>query len=131
MNFDQLESLVSRKLANLPAPRAPATLLPRILDEVQGMRRAPTYRRPWTAWPRTWQAASLAALAAIAWLASSAPVREASGEAAALIGAVRVLWAVFLEPNAVYFATAAGVLGATSALFCAALSRLLSEGSPE
>lgn len=95
------------------------------------MRRAPAHPRPWVAWPRMWSAASLAALAALAWLATSAPVREASGEAAALVGALRVLWEVFLEPNAVYFASAVGVLGATSALFCAALSRLLSEGSPE
>lgn len=131
MNFDQLESLVSRKLASLPGPRAPATLLPRILDELEGTRRSTTHQRPWDASRRMWQAASLAALAVLAWLASAAPVREASGEAAALVGAARVLWEVFLEPNAVYFATAAGVLGATSALFCAALSRLLSEGSPE
>lgn len=131
MKFDQLESLVNKKLASLPVPRAPATLLPRILDEVQRMQRGPTFQRPWSARPRAWQAASLGALAALAWLASSAPVREASAEAAALVGAVGVLWEVFLEPNAVYFASAVGVLGATSALFCAALSRLLAEGSPE
>ena len=47
------------------------------------MRRAPTHQRPSAAWPRMWPAASLAALAALAWLASFAPLREASGEAAA------------------------------------------------
>ncbi len=131
MNPDELESLVSRKLASLPVPRAPATLLPRVLDEVRRARRKPWYERPWVAWPRLCQAASVVGLAALAWLAGVAPEQLASGEAAALLGAVRVLWEVFLEPNAVYFAATVGVMGAASALFCAALSHMLSERSPE
>ena len=87
--------------------------------------------RPWVAWPRACQAASVVGLAAVAWLVGVAPVRVASGETAALLGAAGVLWEVFLEPNAAYFAAVVGVMGAASALFCAALSRVLSERSPE
>lgn len=131
MSPDQLESLVTSRLSRLPAPRAPSTLLPRVLEEVNELQRTPRRTRPWFTWPRTWQAASLAALAALAWLAGSSTEHLAPGEARALVGAVRVLWEVFLEPNAAYLAMAAGALGATSALSCAALSRLLSERSPE
>jgi hypothetical protein len=53
---------IGRALKRLPQPRAPRTLLPRVMAAAG----APTARkpaaRPWLAWPVGWQIASVAAL---------------------------------------------------------------------
>ena len=66
---------------------------------------------------------------AFAWLASTFLERTAAEEAPALIRTAHFLWRVFLEPNAAFFIVSVGVMGATSVLFCAALSRILWEGN--
>lgn len=111
---------LDRELAALPKPRAPRTLLPRVL--------AATAMRPeaaetgWMTWPRTWQAASVAALLAIvagaAWLFSAPPapvsgMAQSAGQAATTI---RVLWDVVFEPAAAYLF----VIGIVLTLICAA-----------
>ena len=47
MNPSDLESLIQRKLAELPAPKAPGTLLPRIMAEVRRTGRSPWRQRAW------------------------------------------------------------------------------------
>ncbi len=65
MTPDELEKMIDCELKRLPAPRAPRTLLPRVLAAVQARATAPWYQRAWLTWPRQWQALSLAALVAL------------------------------------------------------------------
>jgi hypothetical protein len=60
-----LERLVDRELRRLPTPRAPQTLLPRVMHAVQAQAHRPWYTRAWVTWPIGWQIVSVAALAAI------------------------------------------------------------------
>ena len=65
MDFQDLERLVDRELKRLPAPRAPETLLPRVMLAV-GARRAEAPAPDWMTWPLSWQVASLVAVVLIA-----------------------------------------------------------------
>ncbi len=66
MHPADLETIVDRELRRLPALRAPATLLPRVLAAVQAWSQRPWYARAWFTWPLTGQAASIAALLLLA-----------------------------------------------------------------
>jgi len=59
---DGLESLVHAELRRLPPPRAPLTLLPRVMAAVEQWARRPWYAREWLSWPLGWQAASVVLL---------------------------------------------------------------------
>jgi hypothetical protein len=138
MNPDDLQQLMDRELRHLPAPRAPETLLPRVLAVTVHRRPAPWYARAFVTWPRGWQVASVAVLVAIGLgLSMFAPVVQhatlsvasrvsgsAPGRIAALAGAVgqaatlsRVLWQVLLEPAAYVLL----VLAVSLSLACAAI----------
>lgn len=123
MDRADLDRRLDRELNALPRPRAPHTLLPRVMAAAarQAARPAAT-PTGWSTWPKAWQAAAsvavLAVGAAVAWLlaAPPAPVAEmaqTAGETAALM---RVLWDVLLQPAAPYLL----VLGVAFALACAA-----------
>lgn len=58
VHFDPSDPL-TRALRNLPEPRAPRTLAPRVMAAVHA-RLAHPPARTWFEWPRTWQVASLA-----------------------------------------------------------------------
>jgi hypothetical protein len=61
MNHDpQLEMDLSEELRKLPRLRAPETLLPRVLAALERRAARPWWQRPWLAWPRALQAASVA-----------------------------------------------------------------------
>jgi len=60
-----LEALVHKELRALPLPRAPYTLLPRVLAAVQEWSLRPWYTRAWFTWPRAGQVAALAVLIAL------------------------------------------------------------------
>lgn len=118
MNDQDLERLVDRELRRLPLARAPRTLLPRILSAVTVPRPRPWYARPWLAWPRAAQVASVLMLAGLfsgAWtLWSEAPrIVQWANQMAAVS---RALWSVLIGPIAFV------VLGLTVlvALACAA-----------
>lgn len=64
MNAFELERFVGRRLRALPVPRAPRTLLPRILAAARAWSERPWYAREWFTWPIGWQIGSLALLAA-------------------------------------------------------------------
>ena len=51
---------VDRALKGLPAPRAPRTLLPRVMAAVETRAAASSAPRPWVDWPLVWQMASAA-----------------------------------------------------------------------
>lgn len=115
MNPVDLQEIVDRELNRLPTPRAPVTLLPRVLA-------ATVERKPARSYAWVWQLAALAALAAtvvVAAMYAPAAPRVAAGarrveEAATL---VRVFWQVLLAPVAVYLFA----LAVTLALACAAI----------
>lgn len=114
-----LETLVDRELRQLPALRAPQTLLPRVLAAVQQWSQRPWYARAWFTWPVAAQIASAAALVLIvvgsALLITGAQIAvdETSARllsrvspfaqrAAATVNAARVLWRALVEPLLVY-----------------------------
>jgi hypothetical protein len=86
MDHVEFEQIVDRALKALPAPRAPHTLLPRVMAAV-GMQMRPA-ARTWFTWRREWQIASVAALAlltiAVVWLATAAEAAVGARAAAAL-----------------------------------------------
>lgn len=140
MRLADLESDLDRRLARLPHPQAPATLLPRILAAARKAALGPWFRQPWACWPRACQAVSLAVLLAGAGLLAVAleglgagPIRlpeaGADGRIAVTAQLVRLLWRAVLEPALVYLATLTGAMCLAVALFCAALTRLLQGGS--
>ena len=137
MNPADLERLVDRELKRLPAPRAPRTLLTRVLAATVHQPPLPWYARPWLSWPPAAQAASIAAvvllvagvyvfaLPALSWTPGSGEVTsqltallQALNSASAL---VRVSWRLLLEPVAFVVMVAA----VTLSLGCAALWSVL------
>jgi hypothetical protein len=56
------EAIVDAALSELPQPRAPHTLLPRVMAAVHAWANRPWYARAWFTWPVAGQVASLAAL---------------------------------------------------------------------
>jgi hypothetical protein len=114
-----LETLVDRQLRQLPALRAPHTLLPRVLAAVQQWSQRPWYARAWFTWPAAAQIASAATLILIVvgsallitnvqivvdetsarLLSGVAPLAQ---RAAATINAARAVWRALVEPLLVY-----------------------------
>lgn len=114
-----LETLVDRELRQLPALRAPHTLLPRVLAAVQQWSQRPWYARAWFTWPVAAQIASAAALVLIvvgsALLIAGAQIAvdETSARllsrvaplaqgAEATVNAARVVWRALIAPLLVY-----------------------------
>ena len=147
MKPSDLESLIHRKLAVLPAPKAPGTLLPRIMAEARRPRRSPgreQFRLGWL-WRRP--AVGLAALTALilmagllvdwtsggrvgnAWGVLVATAEEAAVGAGAMVHEARVLWRVLLEPVAAYLVLWVSGMWVFSALLWEALRSMLWEGS--
>ena len=147
MNFSDLESFIDRKLAELPAPRAPRALLPRIMAEVRRTVRSPWREWPWFGWPRPRPAVGLVALTALilmggllvdwtwdgrvgsTWGLLLATAEEAAGGARAMVHEARVLWRVLLEPIAAYLVLWVGCMWVFLALLWEALRSVLWEGS--
>jgi hypothetical protein len=140
-----LEPIVGHELRRLPMPRAPETLLPRVMAAVQAWARRPWYARAWFTWPIGLRAALAAVLiviaagvAAIYPLARAAVVELLTKPAADIAGllapavhsiqtaaaAARVLWQVLLEPLALYSFALAAVMCLAGAAVAAAIGRL-------
>jgi negative regulator of sigma E activity len=119
MHPADLETFVDTELRRLPLPRAPLTLLPRVLAAVQQWSRRPWYARAWFTWPLAGQIASAAALmlivvaSAILIASAQAAVYEMAARlligvtpvaqrAEAAVNAARVVWRVLIEPLTVY-----------------------------
>ena len=121
MDRVDLDDLLDRELKGLPPPRAPRTLLPRVMAAAarHTMVPAATGWFTWT-WPR--RAASMAGFAALLILAyvlatePPAMVARAAAAAADVATVMRVFHDVLFQPVAVYFFA----LGVLFALTCAA-----------
>jgi hypothetical protein len=82
MTPDDLEPLIADRLRRLPAPLAPPTLHRRVMTAVSATR---PVVRPWSIWPRVWQAivalgfATIATACAAVWLTAAANARGDAG----------------------------------------------------
>jgi hypothetical protein len=122
---DDLEMLATRELRRLPAPRAPQTLLPRVLAAVDAWTRRPWYMRAWFTWPLGWQAASIAALALLAYGVLNLPPAPPSVVTA--VSASRVLWSALIEPLLPYILVVVVLMCLACAAFGVALNYVLLE----
>jgi hypothetical protein len=115
-----LDERLDRELEALPKPRAPHTLLPRVLAATVE-RESSAAATGWSTWPLAWRIASAAALVVFAVLVSRvfssppATVSSAAERAGEVATVVRVLWEVMLQPVATYLL----ILGLSLALACA------------
>lgn len=149
MNPIDLQQLVDAELKRLPTPRAPRTLLPRVLTATVNERHVPA-PAGWIAWPRVWQVLSAAALIAMAigawrlvpivtpWVAAVLPSGPAPGRAGAFArnageaaAVVRVLWDVLLQPVAAYVSVLAISFALACALLWTAVEHLTPGGAPQ
>lgn len=147
MKPSDLESLIHRKLAELPAPKAPRTLLPQIMAEVRRTRRSPRRQRSWMGGVRQWPAVRLFAWTALillgvlavdwssggrvgsTWTGFLTTAEEAAIGARAMVREAQVLWRVFLEPIAAYLVLWISAMWVLFALLWEALRSVLWEGS--
>jgi hypothetical protein len=118
-----LEITLGRELRQLPSPRAPHTLLPRVLAAVNAWTRRPWYERAWFTWPLGWQIASAATLVLLvagggmlltgardAAVAAASPfsapaigeVASLAGRAVVAVNAAAVLWRAIGQPFVPY-----------------------------
>jgi hypothetical protein len=94
---DELERETHQELAALRRPRAPATLLPRVLAAAS----RPWYARAWLTWPVTAQVAS--ALVMVALIGGLASLFSAAADTFGTMPALaRIAWRVALEPAVAY-----------------------------
>ena len=134
--FHQLEELVDRRLRQMPAPRAPETLLPGVLRAVRAAP-APAVSG-WAGWPAIWQGAAGAALVvvligviqiwpaidatlALAWsrvIEAVGPYTSAVADAVSpFLTAGRVIWRVVVEPVGLFLVMFLAVMGVACAAF--------------
>lgn len=144
MNSADLERLVDRELQRLPAPRAPETLLPRVLAAVDAAARRPWYRRAWFTWPIGWQVASVSlgiiALTTIVMFIPdvtsaardarvvtgvSGEVSSAAQQMESVTTAARVLWRALLAPVVPYAFGLVLLMCLACALFGTVLNHLV------
>ena len=144
MNPADLERLVDRELQRLPAPRAPETLLPRVMAAVDAAARRPWYTRAWFTWPLGWQAASvtlgiIALTAAVMFIPDvtsaargtqvvagvSGEVSSAAQQMESVTTAARVLWRALLAPVVPYAFSLVLLMCLACALFGTVLNHLV------
>jgi hypothetical protein len=121
MDRVDLDDLLDRELKNLPPPRAPHTLLPRVLAAAAHQTMAPpaTGWFTWTWRRRVASVAAFAVLLVVAYLLGTeppAPVARAAAVAADVATVMRVFRDVLFQPVAMYFFA----LGVLFSLTCAA-----------
>ena len=144
MDPADLERLIDRELRKLPAPRAPRTLLPRVMAAVQDAIDRPWYSRAWLTWPIGWQVASVAMLLGlVAGSAMLIPTVQDAASALTLVSdvrgdvadrardvevattAVRVLWRSLLAPVVPYAFGLVSLMCVACAVFGTALNHLV------
>jgi hypothetical protein len=144
MDPAELEALVDRELRKLPEPRAPRTLLPRVMAAVDASARRPWYTRAWLTWPPVWQAASvIVLLGALAGAATLLPTVQAAANTLSFVAnvqgdvaettrdievattAFRVLWNALLAPVVPYAFGLVLLMCVACAVFGTALNHLV------
>lgn len=151
MNPDDLERLIDRELKQLPSPRAPETLLPRVLAATAARKSAPSHAERWFDRSRRWRLATVAVLvlitagvaamgyvwrpqlgAGLSWLQGAGGTLTRVGTAAQ-DGAtlVRVCWRVLLGPLTFSLLVITLSLSFACAALWAALERVSPRGASE
>lgn len=144
MDPADLERLIDRELRQLPAPRAPRTLLPGVMAAVDEVRLRPWYSRAWLTWPAGWQVASVLVLIGIAASATMflpsvleaasalsfvtdvrGNVSETARGVEVATSAVRVLWRALLAPVVPYAFGLVFLMCVACAVFGTALNHLV------
>jgi len=146
MDPAELERIVDRELRQLREPRAPHTLVPRVMAAARAWAGRPWYTRPWVTWPAAWQAASMATLlvilAGVALLLptvrtaaagtvaplASGVMSEVAGlvmRAEAMTAVVQILWRTLVEPVAVCASLLLLLMWLALAVFGTALDRVV------
>jgi hypothetical protein len=140
----ELERVVGRELQKLPAPRAPRSLLPRVMAAVAETAERPWYTRAWLEWPLGWQVASaVLVLVVFAGVAALLPAVRAAASTLTFVAdvqgdvadtardvevattAVRVLWRALVAPVVPYAFGLVFLMCAACAIFGAALNHLV------
>ena len=122
---DDLETLIAGELRQLPAPRAPQGLLPRVMAAVGQSLDRPWYARSWFTWPLPWRVASVGAVAPLGYLGWRVP--PAPPQLTAAAGAGRVVWDLMVVPLLPYLAALATVMTLACVLVGLALNYVLLE----
>ncbi len=149
MRDDEVERALDRSLARLPAPRAPRSLLPRVMAAVVTPS-APWYARPWLTWHPALQTVSLVVVLAgvtFVWMAWSRPEATfaalssvASPEMTSWTSAaarrtnqistlMSLLWDVVLGPIAIFVLVLAVFVAVACAAAWTAVSRVALGGA--
>lgn len=125
---EDLERFVDRALRELPSPRAPRTLLPRVMEAVDAASRRAWYSRSWFTWSRWLQAASLtvAALVAVGLWRLPMALPAPPPAVAAAVRTARVFWEVS-QPLLPYLGAVLILMAVACVLFGAALNYVLLE----
>lgn len=128
-NERELEGLMHAELRRLPLPRAPQTLLPRVMEAVAAASRRPWYARAWFTWPLWSQAASLAVVALLAYAIWRPPIAlpVAPPSVVAAVGTTRVIWETLIQPLLPYLVAVMVLMGLACVVFGAALNYVLLE----
>jgi hypothetical protein len=149
MRDDELDRALDRSLSRLPAPRAPRTLLPRVMAAV-AKPAGRWYARPWLSWHPALQTASLVGVLAcvtFVWMAWAQPDAvlarlsvlgppQASAWASAastrinqITTVLSVLWDVVLGPIAIFVLAVAVFVAVACAAAWTAVSRVALGGA--
>jgi hypothetical protein len=142
----ELEPFVDRTLRALPLPKAPQTLLPRVMAAARAWTARPWYAREWVTWPIGWQAGSLALLVVtMATAAVAAPalqqlisqttaslvsstaidVPRLTGGVVASATTFRVIWQALIQPFLPYLFAVIVLMFLASATVVLALNRVV------
>ncbi len=140
-----LEDVVDRALKQLPGPRAPRTLVPRVMAAIETERARTSSARPWLAWPFAWQVASVAALIVLGveiarlWPEAQSAVQQSTptvvadvasfvgdvaSKASAVANVTSIVWHALVQPLVGYLLVLVLVMCAACATFGAALGRV-------
>ena len=146
MHPADVEEHINHSLKGLRPPRAPLTLLPRVLAAVQAWAERPWYQRAWFTWPAGWQVASIVALIVLAAGgavlvpigltaargATAASMAVVTGDVAAFAervslaaSIVDVLWRSIFAPVLAYAFVLVVLMGLVCGTFALALNRVV------
>ncbi len=155
MDPRETEDAVHRALRALPPPRAPHTLLPRVMAAVAQQQNAMPARlapRTWAAWPVLWQVASVAALLLLstgillvwpavwtvvssysttAWSAAAPRVLNLAAGVSSVATLGSIVWNVFLQPIVGYVMVWILLMSVACTAFGAALGRVALGGASQ
>jgi hypothetical protein len=124
---DELAALADRELRRLPPPRAPDTLLPRVMAAIEASAGRPWYTRTWFAWPAGWRVLSIVPPALLVYAVWSWSPPPAPPTLVAATDASRVVWGALIEPLLPYILVVVLLMGVACAAFGLALNYVLLE----